>query len=245
VLYQQQAPVPDHEIAETRRADRTMALSRIIDVEKYVKPLAHFFADHHDRCVRTGAVLVAVNLLPLALVALGVWDLRRVMLLYWMENGIIGLFNLARLLLARYDDGFERVFLPPFFLLHYGAFFLGHGMLLAMWLGFPVRAEDFSTLLALAPHLPWVAVLAYCISHGYSFVRHYLHGGERESEPPGALMFRPYGRVLVLHLTLLGAGFALMRAHEPHTMLMLLVIFKIALDLAFHVYSHRRRCRVA
>ena len=46
------------------------------------------------------AALVAVNLVPLVGVAFLGWRLYDVMLLYWLENGVIGAFTLARMVTA-------------------------------------------------------------------------------------------------------------------------------------------------
>jgi Family of unknown function (DUF6498) len=46
------------------------------------------------------ALLIAVNLIPLFGVMFLGWDLFPIMILYWLENGIIGLFNLPKIALA-------------------------------------------------------------------------------------------------------------------------------------------------
>ena len=48
----------------------------------------------------TVVFLVAVNLIPLFGVLFLGWGLFPIMVLYWLENGIVGLFNLPKIALA-------------------------------------------------------------------------------------------------------------------------------------------------
>ncbi len=85
----------------------------------------------------------------------------------------------------------------------------------------------------------WPMVLALVCSHGYSALRfHFGHGAWRSANS-ALLMMKPYGRVILLHLTLLGSGFVIHRHGESLVLLVLLVLMKIVLDLVLHVWSHR------
>ena len=62
-----------------------------------------------DRAVRlaqatssttSAALLVAFNLVPLAGVLLWGWNVATILVLYWVENGIIGVLNIPKILLA-------------------------------------------------------------------------------------------------------------------------------------------------
>ena len=90
------------------------------------------------------ALLVGVNLIPLAGVLFWGWNIATLLVLYWIENGIVGVLNVPKMLLARGDsapaapipsanrlagDGpAARVGLVLFFLAHYGIFWLVHGV---------------------------------------------------------------------------------------------------------------------
>ena len=54
------------------------------------------------------------------------------------------------------------------------------------------------------------------------------------------LLFAPYKRVVVLHGVLLGTGFIAAEIDAPIWPLAVLVLLKIGIDLAGHVYEHRR-----
>ena len=71
-----------------------------------------------------------VNLIPLAGVLLFGWRLFDIMALYWLENGIIGLYNVIKMLLSRSGamGSVNKAFTIPFFIVHYGLFWAVHGI---------------------------------------------------------------------------------------------------------------------
>ena len=50
------------------------------------------------------AALLVANAIPLLGVLFFGWSLITILVLYWLENGIIGLWNIPRIALARGDD---------------------------------------------------------------------------------------------------------------------------------------------
>lgn len=194
-----------------------------------------------QRSARTVAVLVGVNLLPLLLVAAGIWELRQVMLLYWMENGVIGAWHVVKLLSARNTPLFARIPEAVFFTFHYGMFFTVHGVFLLRMLGLQFEMNDPASLFRALPRDIWPMVLLLVASHGYSTVWHYFIGGEYASVKSGELFKRPYARVVVLHLTIIGAGFLAHVLNEPRFLLVVLVLLKTGIDVVMHVRSHAKR----
>ena len=91
-----------------------------------------------------------------------------------------------------------------------------------------------------ATGLPLIPVLGLVISHGVSFGQNYVIRGEYKTATPGQLMVKPYGRIIVLHVVILFGGFVTMLLKSALPVLALLVIIKIAIDLAMHTASHRR-----
>ena len=85
-----------------------------------------------------------------------------------------------------------------------------------------------------------LAVAAIAASHLYSFATNYLGRGEYARANLMPLMQRPYGRIVVMHVTiLLGAGL-LMVLGSPPPMLLVLIGGKIALDLKLHLGERRK-----
>lgn len=56
-------------------------------------------------------------------------------------------------------------------------------------------------------------------------------------------MQQPYGRVMVLHLTILGGAFLMAALHSPVVGLLLLVVLKIVLDLRGHFKERKKFAR--
>ena len=171
------------------------------------------------------AVLVLANLVPVFGVLFLSWEVFPLLLLFWLENVIVGVFNVLKMLLAG-AGGFvglaAKLFIIPFFCVHYGMFTMVHGMfVLAMFgggmpgNGSPVDGLERVQQVIAEMHLGW-AVLGLFVSHGFSFVANYLGRGEFQRANVQQLMMQPYGRVVVLHITILFGGFLMMALHSPN-----------------------------
>lgn len=192
------------------------------------------------------ALLVAANLLPLAGVLLWDWDVFALLLLFWCENVIIGLFGIARMVVAASSENtFEGLFLPVFFLVHYGGFMFGHFMVLLFM--YANSFADGDTVAGPADYyrivienLSWVALIALFVSHGWSFVENFMGNREYDRITPGQAMALPYRRMMITHVALIVGGFFLIETGQPLGGLVLLILMKIALDLVFHRREHQR-----
>ena len=60
-----------------------------------------------------------------------------------------------------------------------------------------------------------LAVVSLFISHALSFALHYVKKGEYKQTHYDDLFFQPYKRVIVMHLTIIGAGWALAMMGSP------------------------------
>ena len=191
------------------------------------------------------ALLVA-NALPIVGVLFLGWSVFPLVLLYWLENVIVGGFNVAKMLLAHprepaYWAG--KLFIIPFFVVHFGMFTYIHGVLLVALLG-PKSAQPFDLLTTVPPaisanHLGW-AVTTLILSHGLSFYWNYIQNGEYQRASLNALMGQPYGRVIVLHMTVLFGGWIVMTLGSPLVALALLVVLKTAADLRAHKAERKK-----
>jgi hypothetical protein len=141
-----------------------------------------------------------------------------------------------------------KLFLIPFFVVHYGLFCFVHGIFVFDLLGgsfglsgpFEFWSEAFERLRA--EHLQW-AVLALGASHLLSFFTNFVYRGEYRHVSAPQLMIRPYGRVVVLHMAILLGAFATFALGSPVWMLVILIIGKTILDMGLHLaerkkYSH-------
>jgi hypothetical protein len=75
-------------------------------------------------------VLVLANLIPLGGVLFFGWQVFPIMFLFWLENVVVGAFNVVKMILARGPGSHVgvKLFLVPFFTVHYGIFTLVHGV---------------------------------------------------------------------------------------------------------------------
>ena len=203
------------------------------------------------------ASLVAVNLMPLIGVLGFGWSTFDLMALYWFENGIVGLFAVLKILLSRGDgDGpgatLGRLFAAGFFTLHYGAFWSVHGLFVMTLFGGPAdRAFGAMDLpfgfggvgiagVALQGGL-LLAAMGLFVSHAVSFVGNVVLKGEDLERTARELMAQPYGRVVVLHVTLVVGGFLVLGTGGATAALALFVLLKTGVDLAAHLRAHRAR----
>lgn len=208
-------------------------------------------------------VLIGVNTIPIFGVVFFGWNLFSILLLYWFENGIIGFFNVFKIALAskpmsgessftingRPANRMGKAFLIPFFIFHYGLFWTVHGIFVVVFFGF-MAGEMFGGTSS-APDLGGgfrgfdpegvaIAAASLALSHGVSFFINFIREGEYLNVAPDEQMFRPYPRVVVLHVTILGGGFLAGYFGTPLASLILLVILKIVIDVWAHLKEHRK-----
>jgi hypothetical protein len=192
------------------------------------------------------ALLVVANLLPLFGVLFWDWDVFSLLLLFWCENVIIGLFGIARIVVSgTTENTFEGLFLPVFFLVHYGGFMFGHFMVLFFMYSGGVSdgggvAEPADYYRIVVENLSWVALAALFASHGWSFVENFMGNREHERLTPGQAMALPYRRMMITHVALIVGGFFLIETGQPLAGLILLILMKIVMDVIFHRREHKR-----
>ncbi len=198
-----------------------------------------------------GALIVG-NLLPLAGVVFWGWRTYDLMVLYWLENGVVGLFTIAKMVTSRPAGGggaWSSIVLVPFFLVHYGMFWFVHGTFVGVLFGGgligdgafgagPAPGPEPAFGLPAWPGYLTVPLLALFVSHGVSFVTNYLGRGEDRALTPRELMAQPYGRVVLLHVTILVGGFAALMLGGSVVALVLLVALKTAVDVRAHLREH-------
>lgn len=186
--------------------------------------------------------LVVANLLPLFGVLLLGWDAFSIVALYWVENIVIGVIHVLKMLACRRQ---RSRLLIPFFALHYGFFCFIHGALIlaifdsARFGGSPAdEVREFARLFT-EQHL-WWAIVALAVSHLYSFAANFV--GEQEYRQWGfsELMTQPYGRIMVLQIAILFGGWMAMALGSNFSLLFLLIVGKTLFDLNLHLREHQK-----
>jgi hypothetical protein len=207
------------------------------------------------------AALIGANLIPFIGIFVFHWDVKFIVLLYWIENLIAGFYNILKMAFLKMDKGADnlgKLFLIPFFCVHYGGFCAVHGLFLTVffkigdgsspfgagntWLGPLVFVQLLYSVIARIwaskpPEMIW-AVIGLTISHGVSFVENYILGGEYKTGSMKKLMHQPYQRIIVMHIAILAGGIFVMKLNSPLPLMIILVLLKITFDLHLHNKSH-------
>jgi len=185
-----------------------------------------------------------IDLIPIyAVLALG-WGAGALVMLYWLENLIVGLATVVRMGMTGVRQGGASlagmVFMAAFFAVHYGLFCFVHGTFLVGFLApdptssaFPGFGGLIDQALTAGPGIGIIAAMLLA----WHLLSTIAETASEAPQPLHTLMMAPYGRVVILHIgILLGAG-ALVAMGEP----MLGVLALILLDVAWGVVLTLRR----
>jgi len=183
--------------------------------------------------------LVLLNAIPIYGVFQWGWKSFDLIFLYWLENLIIGAIMILRMIIRPYSHAVEfalPVFLVPFFTFHYGMFCFVHGTFIVSLFGEGLQPElagmdvpEIIFPLIESRYLFWplMGLLAYQV---LDWVRDVSERG-LGSDGIKQLTVAPYRRIMVLHITIIASGFALVAMNEPLVGLMLLIAFKTGMDI--------------
>ena len=208
------------------------------------------------------AALTVANLVPLLGVFFLGWEAAAIVLLYWIENLIVGLFNILRMIVVKVESParqFQKLFMIPFFCVHFGGFCAVHGFFLLTFfkIGAPEQALSssgawlgplvflqllYSVIMQLwqsrPPGLVWPAG-GLLVSHGISFIINFINRQEYLSLKLNEIMFRPYKRIFLMHVAIIAGGFFILKLGSPVALLCILIFLKIGMDIWLHKRSHR------
>jgi hypothetical protein len=195
-----------------------------------------------------GAVVLAWGVIVLG------WSPFVVMMLFWFENVVIGVLHVVKLVVTGARMGAAGLIggmaLAAFFTVHYGMFTAVHGVFVVLLFGtgdLGRQAMDGglgAPVSAMLRHLfaerdGWLAVIAIVLLH-VSGLAQWL-ARTREALPPlKDLMGAPYGRIVILHVTLIASGFLVQALGAPVVGALMLVGLKLAYDLVALGREHRQ-----
>lgn len=207
--------------------------------------------------------LIAANTVPILGAIFLDWSIFSLMFLFWIENVIIGVMNVVKLLGAQPADGAVspdtpramrifticlQIFFTCFFVAHYGGFCAGHGIFVFALFGkdagwkVPNTLSDVATIVhqLLITQKLLIPVIAIFVSHSFSLSYNYFLKGERKGAQLEYLMARPYGRIIVLHITIILGAVPVMILGSPIWALVLLVLLKTGVDLKSHLKEREK-----
>jgi hypothetical protein len=178
--------------------------------------------------------LIVSNAIPLIGVLFFGWSVSTILILYWSENVIIGLYNVIKMAIAQGESkrkqSSQRYFLIGFFIVHFGIFTFGHAAFVFSFSG--TENPSFQSLLP--------ALLPLFVSHGVSMFMHFIKNKEYERISFEDLFLQPYRRVIIMHLTIIFGAWVATAFRLPSLVLVVLIFLKITVDIVFHKKEHHR-----
>jgi hypothetical protein len=168
------------------------------------------------------AALLGANAIPLAGALWLGWQVADILLLYWLETAVIAVGSMARMGRAA---GRRARTLVPFFVVHAGLFMLVHFVFLyELFLG-----DSGSTLRERGGRVG-LALLALGIQEAAATWSQWPRGEALRDAMPQRHMGSFYGRIIVMHLTLILGGWFALSAGEPRWAIVVLVLVKAGVD---------------
>jgi hypothetical protein len=178
--------------------------------------------------------LIFANLVPLIGAVLLDWNLGLVMVLYWAESGVIGLFNIIKLIQI---NRWMALMTVPFFIGHFGVFMAVHFLFIySLFIQDPREQAggDLAEVGLLFVAL-WPALLALFASHAVSYFQNFLGRREYLNKSTSKQMQEPYSRIVFMHLVvIIGGGLSLVMG-EATPVLMVVIAAKIWVDIRAHL----------
>ena len=186
--------------------------------------------------------LVISNCIPILGVLFFGWDLFSILLLYWSETAIIGVFSIIKI---SYQYKKSALFLVPFFMVHFGLFMFGHLIFIVQIFAYHYDASNgkglpIPDLYPILSNSSWL-ILPFAllfISHFISFIINYINKKEYLNKNANS-MFAPYGRVVIMHLSIMFGGLFSQIFHNNSFSLIILVVLKTTVDLISHNLQHK------
>jgi hypothetical protein len=187
----------------------------------------------------TALALIVANLVPLVGVLFFDWSLFTVMFCFWLESAVVGFLNIFKMVIVA---NILSIIMVPFFIVHFGGFMSGH--LIFIFALFSPDEMSFSgffpppDLLTSQIMNVWPAFLGICLSHGISFFYNFIGKKEFRRSTPEKQMMAPYGRIILMHVTIIFGGWLVLALGAPVLALVLLIVLKIVSDVRAHHKEH-------
>lgn len=187
---------------------------------------------------KSTVVLILTNIFVIFLAVWQSWDFSTLIWVYWFQSVVIGVFVFIKILKLKNFSTKNfyinhrpvkptketKVFTAFFFLVHYGIFHLAY----LMFLSGSVALVGSQFLMVL------FAGAVFFVNHLFSFRRNFEHDVNKKQNI-GIVMFRPYARIIPMHLIIVSGAFF---AGTGFALVFFLVLKTIA-DVVMHVLEHR------
>ena len=198
------------------------------------------------------AAVVVANLVPLVMALLGYWGVGEILLLYWLETGIVGVFTILRVLFAAAPGPaggrltvnqlrtapasvtlplamaqwgiFGKLLLSLFFAFPYALFMVMQGYILYIFMAI---VGPYGWPL---PAVKW-GLLALFGSHALGFAVDYLASGEFRRTGAEECVQTPFHRLAIMQIVLGCGGWASSSFGHTAYIMSVFVLVKLVIDL--------------
>jgi hypothetical protein len=205
-----------------------------------------------DRKAVSLLAIVAANLVPLVMALLGYWGVGEILLLYWLETGIVGVFTILRVLFAAAPSSAHgRLTLQqlrkapssvtlPLALASWGIF---GKLLLSLFFAFPyalllvLQGYILYIFLAVVGPYGWPlatvkwGLLGLFASHALGFAVDYLASGEFRRTGAEECVETPFHRLATMQIVLACGGWASSSFGHTAYIMSVFVLVKLVIDL--------------
>ena len=199
------------------------------------------------------AWVIAMNAIPVFAVMVFGWQALPLLLFYWIDNVIVGVLNAFKIVAAGVAGVKAHplmiAFMTVLFVVHYGVFCLLPAVALfaTFMIGDLIQGgaklgigpADFLARAGLTfdvgSELLWGSVLLLAVRLG-EFFGVWVRRRQWQQVEPGKQMFEPYGRLVVLHLTLVVAAVPVIAIGEPMVAVLAIALLKCGLELGLPQY---------
>lgn len=228
--------------------------------------LLSFVVVRRRQLIASYVSLIIANALPMAGVLFFSWNVFFVLIVFWFESFILGVFNVIKMLMSGIvqEKGFSigrlfsGLFFSAFFTVHYGGFMTVHLIFLVVIagvtgiagsmqdpfimlkdfvLGLPRylsgQAADPVSFITSAPFAVGLIFVSACIYFASTFLR----TKEYVTRQPEDFMTEPYGRIIVMHCTIIFGMLAFVFCKSNAAIMAVFILLK----LAFDIYQVNRR----
>jgi hypothetical protein len=184
-------------------------------------------------------VLIIANLFPVAGTIFLDWNLSDVMVLYWAESAVIGIFNLCKIIVI---GRWMALLAGPFFFGHFGGFMAIHFLFIYTIFvkgsqGMGASGGDLADVAQLFVNL-WPALLVLFASHAYSFFSNFIGRREYRKRTIKDQMSEPYSRIVFMQLVLIFGGGLSLILGQTEPVLIAVIGLKIYFDVKAHIKEH-------
>ena len=205
------------------------------DVSKVLEPVlldqASVFFSRFG-VIFSSILLVAVNILPLYGIFYWGWSPGSIIVLYWLETLVVGIFSVIKLKIANQKEGVLLiVFIYSFVLFVCGVFLL----ILSPFIFHAESIGDGISLMMSAARVAVISAIAMLISHTYSFLTNFIIGKEWQRFDLSNFMQSAETRIVLLMVVVITA---LLTLSAGYFYVIALVSFKTFMDLGKHLSSH-------